>query len=125
MPKNHPHTKKKQTQTTMSGFGGTERVSHNSVDFYARKVFSHIDIDQTEHENDIGKYRNKVICRDSTNLHDIPDSSIHLMITSPPYNVGKDYNKDMDMKQYMSMLDGVFADTYRLLVNGGRVCINI
>jgi len=110
----------------MNGFGGTERVNHNSAGFYARKMFTAGDcVDQTEHENDIGRYRNAVLCKNSMNLKTIPDSSVHLMVTSPPYNVGKDYDKDMDMDEYMSLLDAVFAETYRILVNGGRACINI
>ena len=65
------------------------------------------------------------MCKSSENLSEIPDSSIHLMITSPPYNVGKNYDADLDLDEYFKMLDGVFAQTYRLLVNGGRACINI
>jgi len=113
-------------QTAMKGFGSTERVNHDSSGFYSRKMFDTVDtVDQTEHENDIGKYRNVVLCRDSVNLSIIPDSSVHLMVTSPPYNVGKDYDMDMNVDEYLSMLNGVFAETYRVLVNGGRACINI
>ena len=116
---------KKQTKTKMNGFGGTKRVNHDSTLFYSRKMFDGTNIDSSEHENDIGGYRNTILCKDSTNLSSIPDSSVHLMVTSPPYNVGKDYDKDIDLQEYFSMLDDVFAETYRLLVNGGRACINI
>ena len=112
-------------QTAMNGFGGTKRVNHNSTSFYSRKMFGTTDIEQSDDGNDIGKYRNAVLCKNSTNLKSIPDSSVHLMVTSPPYNVGKDYDKDIDLKEYFSMLDDVFAETYRLLINGGRACINI
>ena len=118
-------TEKKHPKTAMSGFGGTKRVNHDSASFYSRKMFDDIDIDQSEYENSIGKYRNGILCKDSTNLKSIPDSSVHLMVTSPPYNVGKDYDKDMDLQEYFSILDDVFAETYRILVNGGRACINI
>ena len=117
--------KKKHPQTAMNKFGGTKRVNHDSALFYSRKMFNDVDIDQSEYENSIGRYRNSILCKDSTNLKPIPDSSVHLMVTSPPYNVGKDYDKDMDLQEYFSILDDVFAETYRLLVNGGRACINI
>ena len=56
---------------------------------------------------------------------EIPDSSVHLMITSPPYNVSKDYDKDLSLKEYLQLLKNAFSETYRVLVNGGRACINI
>ena len=118
-------SKGKPTQTSMSGFGGTERVNHDSTEFYGRKMFEHVDELVDETVNDVGRYRNAVLCKNSMNLKHIPDSSVHLMVTSPPYNVGKDYDKDLDFNEYFDMLDAVFAETYRLLVNGGRACINI
>jgi len=121
-------------KTAMRGFGGTERVNHDSGGFYARRMFSGGGGStggggnggaQTARENDIGACRDTVMCGDSTSLSKIPDSSVHLMVTSPPYNVGKDYDADMDMDQYLGMLDRVFAETYRVLVPGGRACVNI
>lgn len=114
----------------MSGFGTSKRVNHDASDFYARRMFSAANIDgagsNPENENDLGRYKNSVLCQDSRDLKTtIPDSCVHLMVTSPPYNVGKDYDKDMDMEQYLSLLDGVFSETYRILVDGGRACINI
>lgn len=47
------------------------------------------------------------------------------MITSPPYNVSKEYDKDLSFSEYLEMLEKVFTETYRVLVNGGRVCINV
>lgn len=112
-------------QTSMNGFGGTERVNHDSTAFYSRKMFEKVAESPDEATNDIGKYRNAVLCKNSTNLKHVPDSSVHLMVTSPPYNVGKDYDEDLDLGEYFDMLDGVFAETHRLLVNGGRACVNI
>ena len=116
---------KNAMQTSMNKFGSTKRVNHNSLQFYNRKLFKNTVTDQTEFKNDIGKYCDAVLCKNSENLKSIPDSSVHLMVTSPPYNVGKDYDKDLYLEEYISMLDNVFAETHRLLVNGGRACINI
>lgn len=55
----------------------------------------------------------------------IPDNSLHLMITSPPYNVSKEYNEDLSLPEYLKMLRKVFTETYRVLVNSGRTCINV
>ena len=34
-------------------------------------------------------------------MSDLPDRCVHLMVTSPPYNVGKDYDSDLSMEEYL------------------------
>jgi site-specific DNA-methyltransferase (adenine-specific) len=58
-------------------------------------------------------------------MDELPDRSIHLVVTSPPYNVGKEYDGDLTLDQYRTLLKDVFAELYRVLVDGGRVCINV
>ncbi len=58
-------------------------------------------------------------------MEELPDSSVHLMVTSPPYNVGKEYDKDLTMDDYRQLLKNVFKETKRVLVNGGRACVNV
>lgn len=58
-------------------------------------------------------------------MSELPNQSIHLMITSPPYNVSKDYDENLSLKEYLDFLNKVFSETYRVLVPGGRACINI
>lgn len=58
-------------------------------------------------------------------MKEIPDNSLHLMITSPPYNVTKEYDKDLSLREYLQLLKNVFSETYRVLVYGGRACINV
>ena len=55
----------------------------------------------------------------------LPDASIHLMVTSPPYNARKEYDEDLTLGEYLSMLEGVWREVYRVLVPGGRACINV
>jgi len=58
----------------------------------------------------------------------IPDNSVHLAITSPPYNVGKDYdshNDKMNYQEYLDWLEKVWVETKRVLVPGGRFALNI
>ncbi|MBI4726351.1 site-specific DNA-methyltransferase [candidate division TA06 bacterium] len=47
------------------------------------------------------------------------------MITSPPYNASKEYDQDLTLKEYLELLKNVFTDTFRVLVNGGRTCVNV
>ena len=68
---------------------------------------------------------NRIYCKSSEDMSEIPDSSIHLMVTSPPYNVKKEYDQDLSLNEYRKLLREVFTETYKKLVTGGRVCINI
>ena len=43
----------------------------------------------------------------------LPDDSVHLMITSPPYNVGKDYDDDLSLIEYKNLLADVMRETYK------------
>ncbi len=116
----------RKTQTT--NFGSIVRESHSSKKFYSSKLFTdfqipkNIEYKQAEiDENDV----NRLYCKSSEAMDEIPDNSIHLMITSPPYNVGKEYDNDLTLKEYSTLLTNVLSQTYDKLVTGGRACINI
>jgi len=72
---------------------------------------------------------NKIIQGDVLDsMKNISDNSIHLVITSPPYNVGKNYdshNDNMNYQDYLNWLLKVWKETYRVLVPGGRFALNI
>ena len=68
---------------------------------------------------------NQLYCASSIDMSTIPDASIHLMVTSPPYNAKKEYDDDLSLAEYRELLYAVFAETYKKLVTGGRACINI
>ena len=80
----------RKTKTT--SFGSVLRESHSSKKFYSSKLYENFKIpkDMEFKEVEIDKKDlNKLYCKSSENMDEIPDSSVHLMITSPPYNVGK------------------------------------
>jgi ParB/RepB/Spo0J family partition protein len=62
-------------------------------------------------------------------VHAIPDESVHLIITSPPYNIGRDYDKHDDQMTWddykESLLKPVFKQCYQKLVVGGRIAVNV
>ncbi len=68
---------------------------------------------------------NKIRLNSAVDMQEIPDNSVHLMVTSPPYNATKEYDDDLSLQDYFEMLRGVFIESYRVLVNGGRACINV
>ena len=71
------------------------------------------------------KYINKIILGDAQNMKELPDNSVHLMVTSPPYNVTKEYDQNLSLDEYLTLLKKSFTETYRVLVNSGRACINV
>jgi len=114
--------------TRTSKFGVSKREGHDSSPFYNSRLYQGMKIDEglPEIENQVPpKVLDKILCQDSRRMDNIPDSCVHLMVTSPPYNVGKEYDEDLSLNEYLEMLRDVFAETYRVLVNGGRACINI
>jgi site-specific DNA-methyltransferase (adenine-specific) len=116
--------RKTQTKT----FGSVVRESHNSNRFYSSKLFEEFRIseDIEFRENEIkNKDLNRFYCKSSEVMDEIPDDSVHLMVTSPPYNVGKEYDNDLTLDEYLGLLGRVFGEVYRKLVTGGRACINI
>lgn len=58
-------------------------------------------------------------------MNELLDCSVHLMVTSPPYNVGKDYDEDLSLEEYLAFLRKVWKEVYRVLVPGGRACVNV
>lgn len=119
---------KKQSGTKTSSFGSRGRINHDSSTFYNSKLYSSVKLKECQYkeENILPvEYENKIIFGNSERMKEIPDNSIHLMITSPPYNVTKEYDKDLTLDEYLIFLRNVFTETYRVLVNGGRACINV
>lgn len=113
--------------TKTSSFGTKGRVAHDSSKFYNSKLYKEIknnnsDIIVNEFPNEL---LNTIIASSCENMKDIPNNSLHLMITSPPYNVSKEYDSDLSLNEYLSLLKNCFTETYRVLVDGGRACINI
>lgn len=111
-----------------SSFGTVSRVGHDSSKFYDKKLYRGLrefDQDQGKVGENSPAELNVIHCADSTNMTHLLDKSIHLMVTSPPYNVGKDYDDDLSFQEYKNLLEGVLSETYRVLVNGGRACVNI
>ncbi len=70
-------------------------------------------------------FLNTILAKSSESMAEIPDHSVHLMVTSPPYNVGKDYDEDLTLEEYLEFLHKVWQEVHRVLVPGGRACINI
>jgi len=104
-------------------FGSSKREGHDSSSYYQRRLTEvQISDDKTVNTADAV---NEFFCHSSEKMPELPDNSVALMVTSPPYNVGKDYDEDLSLDEYLGLLARVFQETYRVLEPGGRACINI
>ncbi len=114
--------------TKTSAFGTSGRINHDSSGFYDSRLYKEMEVEQSvpDHINEFpSEFLDKFIFASAEKMVDIPDNSLHLMITSPPYNVSKEYDEDLSLDEYLNLLRSVFSETYRVLVNGGRACINV
>ncbi|HXG06273.1 MAG TPA: site-specific DNA-methyltransferase [Nitrososphaera sp.] len=70
----------------------------------------------------------EIYFKSSEDMSEVEDNSVQLVVTSPPYNVGKDYTAyrdDKDFEEYLDFLDRVWRECKRVLCKGGRIAINV
>lgn len=73
-------------------------------------------------------YEPEIYFKSSEHMREVKNGSVQLIITSPPYNVGKDYGVYNDSKafdDYLAMLERVWKESMRVLCTGGRIAINV
>ena len=119
---------RKRGGTKTSRFGSPGRASHDSTAFYASRLYEGLPKEggYVHQENPIpDELLDRILCKSSEVMDELPDSGVHLVVTSPPYNVGKEYDRNLSLKEYRSFLKKVWAEVERVLVPGGRCCINV
>jgi DNA modification methylase len=107
------------TNTTTFGVG--KRESHRADTFYNRRLFQGLAV-QPEHETpesvaipDPSGWTDRIYRGSSAHRAAIPDNGVALAFTSPPYNVGKAYDKDLDLPTYLKLIQDVAREVYRAL----------
>lgn len=119
---------RKRRGTKTSAFGSPGRINHDSTPFYSSRLYEGLPKEKPEKyvENPIPtQHLDRIFCKSSEKMEELPDNSVHLVVTSPPYNVGKEYDKDLTLNEYREFLKRVWSEVKRVLVPGGRACINI
>ena len=119
----------KENKTQTSRFGSKGHISHDSSLFYDSQLYAQSPAEDTRSpyiENPVPQpVLDQVLQATSEEMNQLPDSCVHLMVTSPPYNARKAYDQDLTLDEYLGLLGRVFKETLRVLVPGGRACINI
>ena len=57
-------------------------------------------------------------------MSEIEDESVHLILTSPPYGVGLEYEADISLAEHFGMIHAVFDECARVLIPGGIIFLN-
>ena len=116
--------------TSTSRFGVSGRESHDASDFYAR--FRPPDVSGDDAVHGPVPLDEPLVCGDARSMTALPDGSVALVVTSPPYFAGKAYEEQLgrdgvpaDYLEYLEMLRDVFAECRRVLEPGGRIAVNV
>jgi site-specific DNA-methyltransferase (adenine-specific) len=118
----------KRRATRSSSFGSPGRISHDSSAFYKARLYGDLKsstVRTTPDQSVPPDVVDQIIQHSSEDMAELPAGCAHLMVTSPPYNAGKEYDKDLTLDEYRALLRRVFAETYRVLAAGGRACVNV
>lgn len=119
----------KRSSTETSAFGTPGRVSHDASKFYGSRLYEGLKGEKERVrfvETQIpDPFVNCIFTKSSEQMDELPDNSVHLMVTSPPYNASKEYDEDLNLDEYLGLMQRVWRETYRVLVPGGRACINV
>jgi len=115
-------------RTQSSRFGSPGRVNHDASAFYESRLYEgrREETPAGCGENPVpAQYLDAILCKSSERMDELPEDSVHLMVTSPPYNAGKDYDRNLTLQEYRDFLKTVWCEVYRVLVPGGRACVNV
>ncbi len=117
--------------TATSAFGSGRREGHDSSAFYDRFPSPGISDDERV-EPAPGFDQPRAIRGDSRDMRHLPDNCVALVVTSPPYFVGKEYEQAVAGRRvpesymdYLRLLREVFAECVRVLEPGGRMAVNV
>jgi site-specific DNA-methyltransferase (adenine-specific) len=115
--------------TSTARFGSSRRESHDASAFYERFVPPVVDADATVAAPSAVDV---IYTHDARDMSAVPSCSVALVVTSPPYFAGKEYEASLGENgvpgsyfEYLTLLRDVFAECARVLEPGGRIAVNV
>jgi DNA modification methylase len=125
-----PKKRAPKGRTTTSNFGVGKRESHDASAFYER--FEAPSLSGDDHVPAPYAIDEPFVEGDARHMDSVLDNSVALVVTSPPYFAGKQYEEELEREgipasylEYLDMLRGVFAECARKLEPGGRIAVNV
>lgn len=119
----------KRKATATSAFGAGKRESHDSSAFYERFTPPEVCDDDEVNRAPIV---DEIFVGDARDMSKVRDKSVALVVTSPPYFTGKEYERALGKGhvpgtylEFLGMLRDVFAECVRVLEPGGRIAVNV
>ena len=116
--------------TATSNFGVSRRENHDATAFYERFTPPVLSDDSTVLRPE--PVAEPFVCADARSMPALPDGSVALVVTSPPYFAGKQYEEELEREgvpssylEYLGLLRDVFAECVRTLEPGGRIAVNV
>jgi len=83
------------------------------------------ELKEKHQENNVSLIENKLFNKSSEDMNELVDNCVSLTVTSPPYNIGKDSDLELNDEEYWKMINKVFSETYRVTKSGGRLVVNV
>ena len=83
------------------------------------------ELKEKHQENNVSLIKNKIFNKSSEDMNELVDNCVSLTVTSPPYNIGKDSDLELNDEEYWKMINKVFSETYRVTNSGGRLVVNV
>lgn len=124
-----PSNGRPRRPTATARFGSSRRESHDASEFYKRFVAPELSSDTTvasSSEVDV------IYAVDARNMDNVVSNSVALVVTSPPYFAGKEYEESLGQNgvpatyfDYLALLRDVFEECKRVLEPGGRIAVNV
>jgi site-specific DNA-methyltransferase (adenine-specific) len=122
--------RRRRAATSTSSFGVSRREGHDSRAFYDRFTAPVVSSDKT-----LGARRQPVdvlVAGDARSMTAVDDATVALVVTSPPYFAGKEYEAALGTdhipetyQAYLDMLAAVFSECVDKLEPGGRIAVNV
>ena len=126
----------KRHRTATRAFGSGNREGHDASAFYDRRLYAEAAIPVPLSAEALRAIAptppeawrdgwNRLHCHTAERMTEIPDHAVGLAFTSPPYNVGKEYDQNLGLEDYLDLIGRVAREVYRVLLPGGRYVVNI
>ena len=119
----------RRASTSTANFGSGRREGHDASAFYARFVAPEISADTTINRSEA---LDVIYNDDARSMTKVASDSVALVVTSPPYFAGKQYEESLGAQgvpatyfEYLELLHDVFTECKRVLEPGGRIAVNV